>query len=380
MSDALQVNGSILRQSRDALGWSQGELASRACLSVKQVKQLEEGGSSSFYSEGVKLTAARKVAQMLGVSEDELWGREPQPQAEMVNDSEDTVLPDQSHAHQTTAQHTQDTHDQIAAEPLLPSGESHVNDAAIRSPILVPGVQSVHMRSEVLHILAQPPEESELELDSHDADSDHLSDEEPSTSLLAAQPSQSVAHEQESLQETHSLNSSQTEQSSSTPEEKSSSVVSNLIKFVLLFAVALAVAAYFAQKNKPEQKEVAPPLQAVPEGSPSNGTSAPESSGKADDASAAPQAAQTDKTQTSEPGASGSSASSAPAPSIPGSAQPLKSNTNTGAPKLSAPAQEPKSSSSASVPASPKSPSASPASVSPSMNVAPPTTAPGNGG
>jgi transcriptional regulator with XRE-family HTH domain len=396
MSEPLQVNGSILQQSRDALGWSQGELASRACLSVKQVKQLEEGGTSSFYSEGVKLTAARKIAQILGVSDDELWGREPEPQAEIDNDSvsEIAVFPDQSQAQHPVA------HDQIAADPLAPMDENHSNGAAIRSPILVPGVQSLHMRSEVLHVLAQPPEESELELDSQEEHHDHSSDEDPSTSSLTAQLDQSDGHAQESVQQTQSLNSSHTDstQTSSTPEDKSTSVVSNLIKIVLLFAVALAVAAYFAQKNKTEQKEVAPPLQAVPEGSPSNGTSGSDSSGKADDASAAPQAGQSDKADTGAPSTSSSSVSSgvarspsspassgvspsAPSSSIPSGAQPLKSNTNAGASKVNGPAQETKSTSAASVPASPKVPSTnSSSSPSPSLNAAPSTSTPGSGG
>ena len=74
MSDPLTINGSYLREIRESLGWSHGEVASRACLSVKQVKQLEEGGASSFYSDNVKLTAARKVAGILGVSEADLLG------------------------------------------------------------------------------------------------------------------------------------------------------------------------------------------------------------------------------------------------------------------------------------------------------------------
>jgi hypothetical protein len=42
-------------------------MALRSCLSLKQVRQLEEGGSESFYSESVKLTAAKKVASLLGL-------------------------------------------------------------------------------------------------------------------------------------------------------------------------------------------------------------------------------------------------------------------------------------------------------------------------
>ena len=48
-----QINGALLRMRREELGWALADLATRACLSNKQVKQIEEGGTSSFYSETV---------------------------------------------------------------------------------------------------------------------------------------------------------------------------------------------------------------------------------------------------------------------------------------------------------------------------------------
>jgi hypothetical protein len=42
-------------------------------LSVKQIKQLEEGGISSFYSESVKATTAKRVAELLGVDWTEVF-------------------------------------------------------------------------------------------------------------------------------------------------------------------------------------------------------------------------------------------------------------------------------------------------------------------
>jgi hypothetical protein len=42
-------------------------------LSTKQVRQLEEGGSSAFYNDSVKLTAAKKVGGLLGLSPDEVF-------------------------------------------------------------------------------------------------------------------------------------------------------------------------------------------------------------------------------------------------------------------------------------------------------------------
>jgi len=77
-----QIHQTLLREARERKGWTQAELAGVACLSVKQVRQIEEGGQSAFYSEAVKLTAAKKVAQALGLP----------PQAAFISD--DAPAPD----------------------------------------------------------------------------------------------------------------------------------------------------------------------------------------------------------------------------------------------------------------------------------------------
>ena len=46
------INGALLRQRREGKGWAQTDLATRACLSLRQVRQIEDGGNSSFYSAG----------------------------------------------------------------------------------------------------------------------------------------------------------------------------------------------------------------------------------------------------------------------------------------------------------------------------------------
>jgi len=71
----LYVNGDLLRLRREARGWVIGDMATRACMSVKQIRQLEEGGVSAFYSVAVKATAAKKVAALLGLTADEVLGQ-----------------------------------------------------------------------------------------------------------------------------------------------------------------------------------------------------------------------------------------------------------------------------------------------------------------
>ncbi len=79
------INGELLRLRREARGWVLGDLATRACMSVKQIRQLEEGGMSSFYSAAVKMTSAKKVAALLGLSTEELFAQDvestPEPEA-----------------------------------------------------------------------------------------------------------------------------------------------------------------------------------------------------------------------------------------------------------------------------------------------------------
>ena len=45
------INGDLLRLRREASGWVLNDLATRACMSVKQIRQLEEGGLSAYYSQ-----------------------------------------------------------------------------------------------------------------------------------------------------------------------------------------------------------------------------------------------------------------------------------------------------------------------------------------
>jgi transcriptional regulator with XRE-family HTH domain len=79
--------GQELRTLRMRQQWDPSALATRSCLSLAQLYELEMGGSSLFYSASLRLQAAKKVAALLGTN----W---------------DTILAQ----HQTVA---------VAAEPVL---------------------------------------------------------------------------------------------------------------------------------------------------------------------------------------------------------------------------------------------------------------------
>lgn len=132
MSDTPQtINGALLRLKRESHGWLVSDLATRACMSVKQIRQLEEGGSSSFYSESVKLTSAKKVGTILGLTPDEVFGVQKPPAAAQgpadETDAHDTneLVTDTAHALPESVAQTSDSQAmpfvQPAAQTVTPT-------------------------------------------------------------------------------------------------------------------------------------------------------------------------------------------------------------------------------------------------------------------
>ena len=216
MSDISQIDGQSVRLKREALGMAVTDLATLACLSTKQIKQIEEGGISAFYSENVKLTAARKIAALLQMSEAQLFG---QVQPEVVeNPPESDVLIDA----------LQQTHATFQAEPAnLPP--VHAHHAAL-------------LRSEALHVLAQPPEDVEL-VEEKETGSQPLAAEQ--TAALDMTPSHPVLEPQ-----------SETNQAAGGS--------SYVFKILALFLVALAIAAVMRPKPADEKVELNSPDTAAP--------------------------------------------------------------------------------------------------------------------
>lgn len=206
MSDVSQIDGSAVRLCREAQGWAINDLAARACLSVKQVRQIEEGGLSSFYSESVKLTAARKIAGLLQLSEAQLFGQVPPVVVPM---EEETLLFSSPSASASVA-------------TSLPA-QAHAASADKTS-----GASSgVHLiRSEALHILAQPPEVDLTSSPSLQAEEASHLDDRPQTPVQtsAAKESKAAAADEPSPSGNYFL------------------------KILVLFLVAIAVAALMRPK------------------------------------------------------------------------------------------------------------------------------------
>lgn len=137
MSDVSQIDGNAVRLRRESLSLGLADVATRACLSVKQVRQIEEGGMTAFYSETVKLTAARKVAGLLSLPEAELFGQiQPHTEAHLDDAPDESLDQDVS----------------TISPPVASRFGGGLNTQ--HAPIT---------RSEALHVLAQPPEHLEEE-------------------------------------------------------------------------------------------------------------------------------------------------------------------------------------------------------------------------
>lgn len=67
------ILGENFKKAREAQGLSVAELASKATLSQNQIEQIENGKNRSFYTAAIKFQSAKKVAKILGLSDEEAF-------------------------------------------------------------------------------------------------------------------------------------------------------------------------------------------------------------------------------------------------------------------------------------------------------------------
>ena len=60
-------------EAREKLSLSTKEIGGMACLSTRQIEQIENGETSSFYSAQIKATAAKKVAKLIKLSDEQAF-------------------------------------------------------------------------------------------------------------------------------------------------------------------------------------------------------------------------------------------------------------------------------------------------------------------
>jgi len=105
--------------ARKKCAFSVDKLAHLACLSKKQIQQIENGQSSSFYSPTVKFTAAKKVAKLIQLDEKDAFDFGPQAelpfaqaadsiQSELKSTGQEPLLDTKKEAPQKAAAQTDD--------------------------------------------------------------------------------------------------------------------------------------------------------------------------------------------------------------------------------------------------------------------------------
>ena len=68
-----EIRKEAFTKARESLGLTTKDLSGMACLSVRQIEQLENGETSSYYGDQVKFTAAKKVAALLKLTPEDAF-------------------------------------------------------------------------------------------------------------------------------------------------------------------------------------------------------------------------------------------------------------------------------------------------------------------
>jgi transcriptional regulator with XRE-family HTH domain len=148
------INGELLRLRREARGWVLNDMATRACMSVKQIRQIEEGGMSSFYSTAVKVTAAKKVGALLGLSAEEVFAQTVEPVVASQDNAMDALLAESVDAPESLVEPT-DTKP-LAAESAKDAEPSEAaSEPASKAPQVEASIKS--------SVAAQPQEAATAE-------------------------------------------------------------------------------------------------------------------------------------------------------------------------------------------------------------------------
>lgn len=79
-----EIRKEAFKKARESAGLSTQELAVKACLSNRQIEQLENGEIASFYGAQIKYTAAKKVAALLKLAEQDAFDFGSQPPVKEV--------------------------------------------------------------------------------------------------------------------------------------------------------------------------------------------------------------------------------------------------------------------------------------------------------
>ena len=80
-----EIHAAAFIAAREKRALSVEQLALLACLSKKQIQQIENGGRDAFYSLAIKFTAAKKVAQLIQLDEKDAFDFGPQAELPLTS-------------------------------------------------------------------------------------------------------------------------------------------------------------------------------------------------------------------------------------------------------------------------------------------------------
>lgn len=264
------INGELIRLTRESRGWALGDLATRSCMSIRQIRQLEEGGTSSFYSLGVKVTAAKRVATLLGLSPEQVFAS---PEIEVQAGPQFAPVPSVAAP--------------VNAQPDAPL-------VLVSQNVMVSQAESDALTGVSLHVDETPYLSAESSLD--------IKSSAPSPQ---SEPTGEAAAELNPPTSPASVNQS---------EEPSDKPKVSFVAILFLFAAAIGVAALMRPEVEPPALlEASPPVLAVPDAVQTDPSSASASApvAAADSASAAASSALIKPAQVAASGAASVNASAA---------------------------------------------------------------------
>ena len=152
-----EIHAAAFAAAREKCALSLEELAHLACLSKKQIQQIENGGRDAFYSLAIKFTAAKKVAQLIQLDEKDAFDFGPQAelplvqavdiiQGELTNAEQDRLLDLKKEAPQKEATHAnegdpKETKQKVVAKKRKVEEERTAVSQPEAKPVLVEAVK-----------------------------------------------------------------------------------------------------------------------------------------------------------------------------------------------------------------------------------------------
>ena len=133
-----EIRKEAFAKARESLGLSTQDLAAKACLSNRQIEQIENGEMGSFYGAQIKYTAAKKVASILQLTEDQAFDFGAVPVAKAPDLVEET--PPVSNKQETKIAPDKESTSKVEKAKAEKSKSEKVKPVEVSAPIAKPQI------------------------------------------------------------------------------------------------------------------------------------------------------------------------------------------------------------------------------------------------